>query len=62
MQDPLFQAILDDPDDDSRRLVYADWLEELASVNRTTLAGLFDQALTEYAEKKGFRKPPERTP
>jgi uncharacterized protein (TIGR02996 family) len=26
--DPLFQAILDDPDDDGVRLVYADYLEE----------------------------------
>ncbi len=24
----LLQAILDDPDSDERRLVYADWLEE----------------------------------
>lgn len=27
-QTDLFQAILDDPADDTRRLVYADWLEE----------------------------------
>ena len=26
--DALFQAILDAPDDDAPRLVYADWLEE----------------------------------
>ena len=27
-QDALIEAILDDPDDDARRLVYADWLDE----------------------------------
>ena len=25
---PLYQAILEEPDDDAPRLVYADWLEE----------------------------------
>jgi hypothetical protein len=40
---------------------YAAWIEDLRAVNRTTLAGLFDQALTEFAAKKGFREPPERT-
>ncbi len=43
------------------RQEYADWLELFARFNRTTLAGLFDQALLDFAEKKGFRKPPERT-
>jgi uncharacterized protein (TIGR02996 family) len=27
-EEALFQAVIDDPDDDSPRLVYADWLEE----------------------------------
>ena len=27
-KDPLLQAVLDDPDDDAPRLVYADWLQE----------------------------------
>jgi hypothetical protein len=40
---------------------YAAWIEDLRAFNRTTLAGLFDQALADFAEKKGFRKPPERT-
>ena len=40
---------------------YAAWVEEFTSFNRTTLAGLFDQALADFAEKKWFRKPPERT-
>jgi uncharacterized protein (TIGR02996 family) len=30
----LFQAILDDPDDDAPRLVYADWLEEHGDAER----------------------------
>jgi uncharacterized protein (TIGR02996 family) len=33
----LLQAILDDPDDDLRRLVYADWLEEHGQVERAEL-------------------------
>lgn len=44
------------------RQEYADWLEELSSVNRSTISGLIDQALAEYAQRKGFRPPPERTP
>lgn len=40
---------------------YAAWVEELRALNRTTQAGLFDQALAAFAEMKGFRKPPERT-
>ncbi len=43
------------------RQQYADWLEGFAIHNRTSLAGLFDQALAEYATAKGFRSPPQRT-
>jgi len=43
------------------RLEYADWLERFAGFNRTTLAGLFDQALADFAAKKGFPSPPERS-
>ncbi len=32
--DDLFQAILDDPDNDTPRLVYADWLEENGNADR----------------------------
>jgi hypothetical protein len=41
---------------------YAAWVEKFAAFNRSTLAGLFDQALAEYAMVKGFDKPPGRTP
>ena len=40
---------------------YAAWVEELRALNRTTQAGLFDQALAAFARQKGFREPPERT-
>jgi hypothetical protein len=41
---------------------YAAWVERLAAANRSTLAGLFDQALSHYAVKIGFTEPaPERT-
>ena len=43
------------------RQQYADWLEGLAAYNRTSLAGLFDQAIAEYARAKGFKPPPQRT-
>jgi len=43
------------------RLEYADLLEQLARVNQTTRAGLFAQALFDFAEKKGVKKPPGRT-
>ena len=43
------------------RQQYADWLEAFAVQNRTSLAGLFDQALAEYARDKGFKSPPQRT-
>src|SRR5690242_9879993 len=33
----LFQAILDDPADDARRLVYADWLDEHDQPKRAEL-------------------------
>jgi hypothetical protein len=42
---------------------WADWLERLAEAHRTTVAGLVDRALTEWAESRGFaEKPPKRTP
>jgi hypothetical protein len=40
---------------------YAVWLEDFAVLNRTSLSGLFDQALVEYAKTKGFKPPPPRT-
>jgi hypothetical protein len=40
---------------------YAAWVEAFAKSNRTTFAGLVDQALTHYAEVRGFKVPPERT-
>jgi hypothetical protein len=43
------------------RREYAEWLESFSTFNRTTLAGLFDQALAEYAQRRGFKNPPERT-
>ena len=40
---------------------YVAWVEELASANRSTVAGLLDQALAKYARDIGFTKPtPER--
>ena len=42
---------------------WADWLERLAEAHRTTVAGLVDRALSEWAEARGFpEKPPKRTP
>lgn len=41
---------------------YGDWLEKFAKQNRTTVAGLFDQSLVEYAKVKGYDAPPPRTP
>jgi hypothetical protein len=43
------------------RTEYAAWLEDFAAFNRTSLAGLFDQGLLEFARLKGFKKPPRRT-
>ena len=39
---------------------YAAWLESFARSNRTTISGLVDQALAEYAQRKGFTNPPDR--
>jgi len=40
---------------------YADWLESLAAHDRSTIAALFDRALTHYAKHIGFTEaPPER--
>jgi hypothetical protein len=39
------------------------WVEGLAKEYRTTVAGVIDRALTEWADSKGYAKrPPERTP
>lgn len=43
------------------RQEYADWLERFADFNNGTTATLFAQALADFAEKKGFKKPPMRT-
>jgi len=40
---------------------YAQWVDELAIHNRTTIAGLIDQALARHARETGFKAPPERT-
>lgn len=40
---------------------YSEWVDELATHNRTTIAGLIDQALARYARETGFKSPPERT-
>jgi hypothetical protein len=40
---------------------YAAWVEALAKHNRTTIAGLVDQALVKHAREIGFDTPaPER--
>lgn len=40
---------------------YAAWVERLAKHNRSTVAGLLDQALVDYAKSVGFtEEPPER--
>jgi hypothetical protein len=40
---------------------YAAWIERLASFNRSTTAGLLDQALVKFAREIGFEeKAPER--
>jgi hypothetical protein len=42
---------------------YAKWLEDVAEANRSTIAGLLDQAVASYAEAIGFKKaPPRRVP
>jgi hypothetical protein len=40
---------------------YAEWIEAFAAFNRTTYAGLIDQALARYAKEAGFIDPPWRT-
>jgi hypothetical protein len=40
---------------------YVAWVEALAVANRSTVAGLLDQALVKYAQTIGFTEaPPER--
>ncbi len=40
---------------------YAVWVDKLASHNRSTVAGLLDQALVKFAREIGFTDPaPER--
>jgi hypothetical protein len=40
---------------------YAEWVERLAAHNRSTVAGLMDQALAKFAREIGFTEaPPER--
>lgn len=39
---------------------YAAWVEGLAAHNRSTIAGLMDQALASYAQEKGYEQPPGR--
>jgi hypothetical protein len=42
---------------------YGAWLDRLAKRYRTTLAGLLDRALAEWAESQGYEeRPPERMP
>jgi hypothetical protein len=37
---------------------WAEWLDRCAAHNRTTVAGLIDQAITRYAREIGFTEPP----
>jgi hypothetical protein len=37
---------------------YAAWVDRLAARNRTTVAGLVDQALARFAREIGFEEPP----
>ncbi len=39
---------------------YAAWVEAFADFRRATYARLIDEALADYAEKTGFKKPPIR--
>ena len=42
---------------------YAEWVDRLATKNRSTVAGLIDQSLARFAKEIGFtEEPPERTP
>jgi hypothetical protein len=40
---------------------YAAWVMAFAEFRRATYARLIDEALADYAEKTGFKKPPVRT-
>jgi hypothetical protein len=43
------------------RQEYADWLEQLASFDRSTISSLLDRAVAHYAKSIGFSKEaPER--
>ena len=42
---------------------YGEWLDRLAKHHRTTVAGVMDRALAEWAKSQGFEEPaPERMP
>lgn len=42
---------------------YGDWLERLARQHRTTVSGIIDRALAEWAAAQGHEEtPPERMP
>jgi hypothetical protein len=44
-------------------LEYGEWLERLAKRHRTTVAGLIDRAVAEWAQTQGHDEPaPERMP
>jgi uncharacterized protein (TIGR02996 family) len=51
--DVLLRAILDDPDDDAPRLVYADWLEEHGEAERAE----FIRVQVERAEAPRYAPP-----
>jgi len=44
------------------RQEYADWLDRFATMERVSLASLFDRALSTHAARTGFEAPPERVP
>ncbi len=52
--DAFLQAILAEPDDDTHRLVYADWLEEFGD------AAALDRAALIRAQVEAYRMPPGR--
>jgi hypothetical protein len=39
---------------------WSQWLGDLGAKFRTSKAGIIDRALAEFAERNGFRDPPER--
>ena len=41
---------------------YADWLDQLASSERMSVATLIDRAVAAYAKQMGFKVPPDRVP